>query len=93
MQHKPAGYPVSPCHRDPTLKISGARWELLHEGVHKESWNSASLIALDRPLVLEPGQTRAIYIHSNTRGDRGIRYQGFWSSKSVVRPAAPQTAF
>jgi hypothetical protein len=45
-------------------------------------------MALDVPIFIEPGQTRAIYVHSAARGDRGVRYQGFWSSKSMVSSAS-----
>ena len=45
-------------------------------------------MALDVPIIIEPGQTRAIYVHSAARGDRGVRYQGFWSSKSMVSSAS-----
>jgi hypothetical protein len=49
-------------------------WTKLYEAVHEPSPNQYCSLTLEQPIVLKPGQVRAIYIHSTLPGDQAIVY-------------------
>jgi len=50
-------------------------WELIHRKMYQKSWYSETLLRLDEPVRIGPGETCGFYIHSNCESDMGLMYR------------------
>jgi hypothetical protein len=56
------------------FRLSPCRWTKIYEAVHGPSAREYVELQLDSPVLLYPGEVRAIYIHSRLPGDEAIVY-------------------
>lgn len=56
------------------FRLSKSNWHKVYEAVHEPSPHEYQTFELDPPILLKPGQVRAIYIHSTLPGDQAIVY-------------------
>jgi len=49
-------------------------WHQVYKGNHNESMQTLVSLPLDKHIILKPGESCAIYVHSGARGDGGIVY-------------------
>jgi type II secretory pathway pseudopilin PulG len=56
------------------FKLQKKYWHKVYEAVHPPSQREYTSLVLTEPIVLKPGQVRAIYIHSTLPGDQAIVY-------------------
>lgn len=80
---------------DPTLLDyqyrGSAHWTKVYEQIHEPSRRAYKSLVLDLPIVLRPGQTRILYIHSTAPHDRAIVYDN--SQFTAVSRARYDDAF
>jgi len=50
-------------------------WELIHQKWYQESWHTPTLLSLQEPVRIGPGETCGFYIHSNCENDEGLMYR------------------
>jgi len=50
-------------------------WELIHRKWYPRSWNSVTMLSLEVPVRIGPGDTCGFYIHSNCETDLGLMYR------------------
>jgi hypothetical protein len=65
------------------FRMSPRFWTKIYERTHEASFRSyVELDLRDNPIVLQPGQTKAIYIHSTLPGDEAIVYDNRHSRRT-----------
>jgi hypothetical protein len=73
-----------PPHGDYAFRLSARHWTKIYEQTHLPSRRVYKVLTFDTPIVLLPGQVRALYIHSQLQGDQSIVYD----NSSHPHPAA-----
>jgi len=58
----------------PSFRLSEKHWTKIYKKVHQPSPLEYETLILDEPIILRPGQVRAIYVHSTLAGDEAIVY-------------------
>jgi len=53
----------------------GNEWVLIHRKVYPKSWKSVTVLQLEKPVRIGPGETCGFYIHSNCENDMGLKYR------------------
>ena len=56
------------------FRLSSSHWHKIYQAEHQPSQEEYCSLKLDSPIILKPGQVRAIYIHSTLPGDQAIVY-------------------
>lgn len=56
------------------IRLTERHWTKVYEREHEASPRTYSVMKFDEPVVLAPGQIRALYIHSTLEGDEAIVY-------------------
>ena len=56
------------------FRLDASHWTQVYSRHHASSFRQYQTLQLDTPIVLLPGQTRALYIHSTLPGDDAIVY-------------------
>jgi hypothetical protein len=56
------------------IRLTSRHWTKVYEKEHEASPRMYSVMKFDEPVVLVPGQIRALYIHSTLEGDEAIVY-------------------
>lgn len=57
-----------------SIRLTSRHWTKVYEKEHAASPRTYSVMKFDEPVVLVPGQIRALYIHSTLEGDEAIVY-------------------
>jgi hypothetical protein len=70
---------------DYRFRLSSKYWTKLYEKAHPPSKREYRKLELDTPIRLEPGQVKAIYIHSTLPGDEAIVYDNSYYGMSAKR--------
>jgi len=50
-------------------------WKLIHKKFYPKSWNKPSILRLEEPVRIGPGETCGFYIHSNCDNGNGLKYR------------------
>jgi len=50
-------------------------WKLIHKKVYPNSWKKPSILRLNEPVRIGPGETCGFYIHSNCDNGNGLKYR------------------
>jgi len=50
-------------------------WKLIHKKVYPNSWKKPSILRLEEPVRVGPGETCGFYIHSNCDNGNGLKYR------------------
>jgi hypothetical protein len=67
------------------FRLTPKYWTKLYEKAHPASRREYRQLELDTPIRLEPGQVKAIYIHSTLPGDEAIVYDNSYEGMSAKR--------
>jgi hypothetical protein len=67
------------------FRLSQKYWTKCYEQTHKPSFRTYKTLELETPIRLQPGQVRAIYIHSTLPGDEAIVYDNSYYGASTKR--------
>lgn len=51
------------------------QWDLIHRKHYPKSWKSVTVLQLEEPVRIGPGETCGFYIHSNCENDMGLKYR------------------
>jgi len=72
------------------FRLTPSHWDKVYEAVHEPSQDVYQTFVLDTPILLKPGQIRAIYIHSTLPGDQAIVYDNasFYLPRRGLHPFA-----
>lgn len=54
--------------------LTKSHWNKIYEKDHDPSQHEYATLELDQPIIMKPGQIKAIYIHSTLPGDQAIVY-------------------
>ncbi|GKY94807.1 hypothetical protein MPSEU_000445900 [Mayamaea pseudoterrestris] len=57
-----------------TFRLTPRHWTKIYERSHESSSREYQVLTFDVPVMLKPGQVRALYVHSQAQGDSGIVY-------------------
>jgi len=72
-------------------------WDRVFTGNLDESWAKYKRIELSEPIIMEPGSSRGVYIHSREEHDQGIVYDNYRSKTQTgdtyveILPGCAQT--
>lgn len=58
-----------------------SEWQLVHHQKHETSYKTLVDMELDSTIVMAPGDTLGVYVHSSEQGDRGVVYDNQRSNK------------
>jgi len=50
-------------------------WDLIHRRRYQKSWRTPTVLHLEKPVRIGPGETCGFYIHSNCQNDKGLKYR------------------
>jgi len=50
-------------------------WKLIHKKFYPKSWKEPSILRLEEPVRIGPGETCGFYIHSNCDNGNGLKYR------------------
>lgn len=68
------------------FRLHPRHWTKVYERTHSPSSRNYVALQLDDPVVLRPGQIRAVYVHSQLEGDEAIVYD---NSRGLALPGLP----
>jgi hypothetical protein len=61
-------------HQELAFRLTPRHWTKIYEQTHEPSFRQYKVLTFDEPVILLPGQVRALYIHSKAQGDESIVY-------------------
>lgn len=56
-------------------KNDKSSWDLIHRRRYNKSWRRPTILQLEKPVRIGPGETCGFYIHSNCENDKGLKYR------------------